>query len=101
MENEEDQLFTYLLEVGAVILDGVSKDGEFLYKIDPDLMREYCPQLLDVFQEDLESSLMDLYQKGLVDVSYNEDLEAIFNVSDHGKEEIEKYGFYNMDSPED
>jgi|LakMenE18May11ns_1017448.scaffolds.fasta_scaffold9917329_7 hypothetical protein len=98
---EEDALFTYLMDVGAINIDGVSKDGELLYKIDPDKMREYCPELLEVFNEDLEESLMDLFNKGLVDVQYNENLEAIFSVSNEGLNEIEKYGFYHMDDPKD
>lgn len=99
-KEEEDALFAYLMDVGAIQIDGVSKDGEFLYKIDPEKMKEYCPELLEVFHEDLEESLMDLFDKGLVDVQYNEDLEAIFSVSKDGIEEIEKYGFYHMDDPE-
>jgi uncharacterized UBP type Zn finger protein len=98
---EEDALFTYLMDVGAINIDGVSKDGELLYKIDPDKMKEYCPELLEVFNEDLEESLMDLFNKGLVDVQYNENLEAIFSVINEGINEIEKYGFYHMDDPKD
>jgi hypothetical protein len=97
---EEDALFAYLMDVGAISIDGMSRDGELLFRIDRDLMREYCPELLEVFNEDLEESLMDLFDKGLVDVQYNENLEAIFSVSNEAIDEIEKYGFYHMDDPE-
>jgi hypothetical protein len=97
---EEDALFTYLMDVGAITIDGISKDGELLFKIDQELMKEYCPELLEVFNEDLEESLIDLFNKGLVDIQYNENLEAIFSVSNEAIDEIEKYGFYHMDDPE-
>ena len=97
---EEDALFAYLMDVGAITIDGMSRDGELLFRIDQKLMKEYCPELLEVFNEDLEESLMDLFDKGLVDVQYNENLEAIFSVSNEAIDEIEKYGFYHMDDPE-
>ena len=97
---EEDALFAYLMDVGAITIDGMSRDGELLFRIYQKLMKEYCPELLEVFNEDLEESLMDLFDKGLVDVQYNENLEAIFSVSNEAIDEIEKYGFYHMDDPE-
>ena len=94
---EEGQLFDYLLEVGALEVDGVAEDGEIMYKVNSDKMQEYCPEMLEVMHEDLEDSLLTLYKEGLVDMQYNENLEAIFNISPEGEEALLKMGFYNLD----
>jgi hypothetical protein len=94
---EEGQLFEYLLEVGALEIDGVAEDGEIMYKVNSAKMQEYCPEMLEVMHEDLEDSLLTLYKEGLVDMQYNENLEAIFNISPEGEEALLKMGFYNLD----
>lgn len=97
LNEEENAVFNYLLEVGALEIDGVAQDGEILYKVNSAKMAEYCPEMLEVMQEDLEGSLLDLYEKGLVEMQYNEDLEAIFNISPEGEKALLEMGFYNLD----
>lgn len=97
LNEEESAVFNYLLEVGALEIDGVAQDGEILYKVNSDKMAEYCPEMLEVMHEDLEDSLLNLYQQGLVDMQYNENLEAIFNISPEGEKALLEMGFYNLD----
>jgi hypothetical protein len=98
---EENELFEYLLEVGALEIDGVASDGEIMFKVNTEKMKEYCPDMLEVMHEDLESSLLDLYEKGLVNMQYNEDLEAIFDISPEGEKALLEMGFYNLDGLEE
>jgi hypothetical protein len=98
---EENELFEYLLEVGALEIDGVASDGEIMFKINSEKMKEYCPDMLEIMREDLESSLLGLYEQGLVEMQYNENLEAIFNISPEGEEALLKMGFYNLDGLEE
>jgi hypothetical protein len=101
MENfdeEEDRYFQYLLEVGAFEIDGVSEDGELMFKPNPEKMKEYAPEMFEMMQEDIENSLLELYKDGLVEMEYDEDLGARFKISEQAKEEMRKFGFYHIDN---
>ena len=39
-------------------------------------------------KEELDEALLELINKGLIDVEYNENLEAIFKITDSGREVI-------------
>ncbi len=92
--NEEHQeIMEYLVSEGAAILDGLDKDGEPIYKFDMDILEEIMPELHAVMQEDMDQVLVDLYQKGLIDVSYDENLNAIMAISEQGKVALIEAGF--------
>ena len=95
---EEEQYFQYLLEVGAFEIDGVSEDGDIMFKPNPEKMKEYAPEMYEMMQEDIEDSLLELYKDGLVDMEYDESLGARFRISEEGKKEMRKFGFYHIDN---
>jgi len=45
--------------------------------------------------------LVDLFQKGLIDISYDEDLNALMNISEQGKLALTEAGFNLNDNQED
>lgn len=45
-----------------------------------------------MINDDIETALMGLVERGLVNVTYNEDLEALFTISDEGKKVVESLG---------
>lgn len=94
------ELMEYLLAEGAAMLDGVDEDGEPVYMFDMDILEEVMPELHAVMQEDMDQVLVDLYQKGLIDVSYDEDLNAIMAISEEGKRSLIEAGF-NLDEDYD
>jgi hypothetical protein len=98
MNEEEDQYFSYLLEVGAFEIDGVNKDGDLMFRPNPEKMKEYAPEMFELMQADIENSLMDLYKEGLVEIEYSESLEPKFSMSEEGKKAMEKYGFFHIDN---
>jgi len=90
----------YLISEGAAILDGIDEDGEPVYKFDMDVLEEVMPELHAVMQEDMDQVLVDLYQKGLIEVSYDENLNALMSISEQGKVALLEAGF-DLDENED
>jgi hypothetical protein len=92
--NEEHRsIMDYLISEGAAEIDGVDEDGEIIYKFDMDLLEEIMPDFHQVLLDDMDNILIDLYQKGLIDVSYDEELNAQMTVSEEGKEALRMAGF--------
>ena len=99
--NEEHRkIMEHLLEEGAAILDGIDEDGEPVYKFDLDILEEVMPDLYQVIMDDMDSQLIDLYQKGLIEVDYDENLNAHMTVSQEGRQAMIDAGF-DMDSVEE
>ena len=95
-DEEHKEIMEYLLSEGAAILDGIDEDGEPVYMFDMEILEEVMPELHAVMQEDMDQVLVDLYQKGLIEVSYDENLNAIMSISEQGKVALAEAGF-NLD----
>jgi hypothetical protein len=99
--NEEHrETMQYLIEEGAAILDGIDEDGEPVYKFDMNVLEEVMPKLHQAMLDDMDKVLIDLYQKGLIEVTYDENLNAQMSVSPEGRQALEDAGF-DMDSSEE
>ena len=85
----EDEIIAYLEEEGAVVWEGVDKDGEAVFKFDMEKLKEIMPTLYDEILSDIDEDLMALYQKGLVELEYDEELNASFRLSEKGMEFFE------------
>ena len=99
-DEEHQEIMEYLISEGAAILDGIDEDGEPVYKFDMDVLEEVMPELHAVMQEDMDQVLVDLYQKGLIEVSYDENLNALMSISEQGKVALLEAGF-DLDENED
>ena len=94
MDNEDK--LDYYISIGAVELAGVDKDGEFVFNITDDA-KYLAPELWEAHEDHVNESLVDLYNKGLINVSYNDDLEAVIEMSDEGKRLAEEMGLIEME----
>ncbi len=92
MEDYESKMFDHYIEIGAVEIDTVNEDGEFLYKI-TDLAKEVAPELWEVHMKMVEETMMELFQKELVDIEYDENLKAMVKVSPAGIEVLREFGY--------
>lgn len=99
MLNDDDQkMIAYLEEKGAVIWDGMDDNGEAIFKFNLDILKEVMPALYQQIMEDIDEDLMTLYQEGLVDLEYDENLNALFKISEKGQKifgEIDPKKFFN------
>ena len=94
--NEEHrEAMERLIEEGAAILDGIDEDGEPIYKFDMNVL-----ELHQAMMDDMDKVLIDLYEKGLIEIDYDEDLNARMSVSPEGKIALEQAGF-DLDGSED
>lgn len=89
MSDPVDQNIEYLVEMGALVLYGMDGD-EPIYTMVPEVMKVVNPALYDAFIEEMDEALLSLYEQGLVAVEYDENLKAIFTLTDEGKDLADK-----------
>ncbi len=94
MDNEDKM--EYYLSIGAIELSGMDEDGELIFNI-TEKAKILAPELWQAHEEHVNESLVSLYNKGLINVTYNEDLEAIIEMSDEGKKVAKEMGLVEMD----
>lgn len=92
-DHEDDQIIAWLEEEGALEWVGMADNGERIMSFKLDRLKEVAPEIYDAFMEDVDAHLMRLMDAGLVELHYDEDLNAKFKISEEGKELMRKYGF--------
>ena len=90
MEDSDDKMYEYL-QMGVIEVVGIEEDGEFIFKI-TELAQELAPELWEVHVEEVDKIFMELFDKGLVNITYNENLEAEFELTEEGKSVAKQYG---------
>jgi len=100
MTEEEDQhdadRLAYYIEIGVVSLEGMDENGEMIYSISDDA-KTLAPELWQSHTEYVDRSLMELYEQGLVEVEYNENLEATLHITPEGQKIAKEKGLIEMD----
>ena len=99
-DEEHARIMEYLVSEGAAFLDGLDEDGEPVYMFDMDMLEQVMPDLHQAMMDDADKVLIDLYEKGLIEVSYDEELNAIMNISEEGKKHLVELGF-DLDGSEE
>ena len=100
-DEHHEEIMEYLISEEAAILDGYDEDGEPIYRFDMDVLEEVMPDLYQVLIDEMDQELIDLFQRGLIDVSYDEELNAHMTVTEEGREALIRAGFDLDDSEED
>lgn len=80
-----DPSIEYYVSIGAVEVVGVEEDGEILFRL-TESAKELAPRLWQIHQKHVDEVLVDLFKRDLLSVTYNENLEAIIELTDEGKE---------------
>jgi len=97
---DDDEKLSMYLEIGAVELAGMDESGEFIFQI-TEKAKTIAPDLWQAHQEHVDRSLVQLYEAGLIRVSYNDDLEATIEMSDEGHALAKELGLIEIDMHED
>jgi hypothetical protein len=100
-EVESQQVMSYLLNAGAANLAGLDEDGEPLFTFNMKVLKEVLPDLYETIMEDIDNTMMELYQKGLVELEYDENLNAKFSISEEAKTILQTLGFEDLINDED
>jgi hypothetical protein len=100
MDGEFEDKLEYYISIGAIELVGMDENGEVIYKL-TDKAEELAPELMEAHQEYIDKTLLELYEKNLISIEYNENLEAIISISPEGIEIAREYGLIDMENIEE
>ena len=98
-DSEDGEMLDYYIQLGAIEVAGISEDGEFIFAI-TDIAKEVAPDLWEAHQNHVDESMIQLYDMGLINITYDEDLNATFELTEEGKEVSKQFGLIQMDDPE-
>ena len=94
---EED--LEYYLEIGAITIEGVDEHGEFIFAIH-EKSKDIAPELWAAHMKYVDDSLIELYEQGLVEIEYDENLEAMISLSPEGYQIAVEKGILPFDMPD-
>jgi hypothetical protein len=78
-DDEAIELYVqWLVEEGALVLDGVSEDGEPIYLHNIEKLEELAPEYLALYLKEVEDALISLYAKGYVDIEISDKGEVLY-----------------------
>ena len=95
-----DSRLSYYIEIGAISIEGVDPNGELILSV-TEKAKEVAPDLWKTHMEYVDKQLIDLYQKGLIEIEYNENLEATFKLSPKAVEDIKDKGIWLVDGKDE
>ena len=98
-EEEYGMELEHYLEIGAITLEGMDENGEMIFAIS-EIAKEVAPELWEAHVNYVDESLVKLYEKGLMQVEYDENLEATLHLSPEGQKIAKEMGLIQMDMPE-
>lgn len=100
MDEDFEKDINRYIEMGVINVEGVDQDGEIIYSID-ESAKDLAPELWESHQSYVDRGLLDLYNRGLIQVEYDENLEATIWLSEEGKEIAEKMGYLDVNRFDD
>ena len=98
-EREDDMKLEHYLEIGAVTIEGVDENGEIIFAIH-EIAKDIAPELWEAHTRHVDESLLKLYEEGLMEVEYDENLEATLHLSPEGQRLAKELGLIEMDFPD-
>jgi hypothetical protein len=95
-EEQFDRDLEYYIEIGAVEISGVDEYGEIIFKI-TDEAEELVPELWQAHKDYIDQTLLDLYEKDLISVEYDENLEATITLTEEAKKIAKQHGMIEIE----
>jgi hypothetical protein len=99
MSDEDYMQLEHYIEIGAIQVEGVDDNGELIFSISENA-KEIAPELWQAHSDFIDRSLVDLYEKGLIEVEYDENLEATIKASPEGMKQINQLGIFPTEEEE-
>ena len=85
MDDQESlRQIQYYIEIGAIRLAGYNEDGEAVFALDEETTKELAPELWQAHMEYVDDNLIKLFEDGLLDIEYDENLDATMHFSKEG-----------------
>lgn len=87
MDDEEAlKQIQYYVDMGAINLAGYNEKGEAIFELNEAVTKELAPELWEAHMEYIDDTLISLYKDGLLNVEYDENLEATMHFTKEGYE---------------
>ncbi|NBQ65702.1 MAG: hypothetical protein EBT95_09295 [Verrucomicrobia bacterium] len=96
-DKNDDEMLAYYLEIGVVNLEGMDENGEMIYSINQELAKDLAPELWQSHVDYVDRSLIELYEAGLVEIEYDENLQATLHLSPEGQKIAKEKGLVEID----
>jgi len=90
MDDYEEKLDEYI-QNGSIEISGIDESGEFIFQI-TEKAKYLAPDLWEAHEEHLNKTFLELFDKGLVNISYDEDLKVSFDLTEEGKRVAREHG---------
>lgn len=101
MEDEDYAArLAHYIEIGAIREAGIDENGEIIFEIDEINTKSLAPELWEAHMEYIDKSYLDLYKEDLIDIEYDEDLNAIIHFSKEGYDIALSKGLIPIDTDE-
>ena len=100
-DKNDDELLGWLEEKGAIIWDGMDQEGEAVFRFDLSKLKDLVPELYAEIMADIDSDLMKLYEAGIVEIEYDEELNATIELTEEGHKIAKDMGIIPIDMDED
>lgn len=93
MDDEEVIAWLQFLEdEGILEWVGMNEDGDRTFVFRFDIMSVKLPELYEVMMEDINQELLHLYELGMVEIEYDENLNVGFKITKEGREYLNNLG---------
>jgi hypothetical protein len=95
-EEREEMELSHYIEIGAISIAGMDENGEIIFSIN-ESAKELAPELWEAHVNYVDESLLSLYENGLIEVEYDENLEATLHLSPEGQRMAKEMGLIQID----
>ena len=92
----EEDMFQKYVDMGIIKMSGIDDNGEFIFTID-ESAKDVAPELWEAHTNFVDATLLDLFEKGLLDLEYDENLEAHIQLSNEGKRIAKELGLIELE----
>jgi len=96
---DEDALkqIQYYIDIGAIRLAGYNEEGEAIFELSEAVTKDLAPELWEAHTEYIDSNLAELFQNGLMNVEYDENLQATMHFTEEGYEIAKEKGILPLE----
>jgi beta-galactosidase beta subunit len=100
-EEEMMNKIQHYIDIGAIRIAGFTEDGEAIFELNEYTTKDLAPELWEAHEQYIDAELLDLLDNDLMQVEYDEDLNATFNFTLEGYEIAKSKGIIPLDTIED
>lgn len=88
---DENEAIGYYVSIGALEVVGIEDDGEFTFRV-TEAAKDLAPELYDAHVSYVNENILNLFERGLINITYNENLEAFIEITEEGLELVKELG---------